>query len=393
MDDRVLAELDALDAALRDEAVAPEHADLATLVADVRETAPQATPAFLAELDARVREGFPPRDGAPVPERAPRQRRRLLFGAGAIAGAAAIAVAVTIGLGTEDTTNTFFDSAVPLAGETSSSEPEAARSAAGAEAPDSAAQLDSAPVQPPDAELPSTGAIPDRANRAVQRSATLDLTVPTDEVQKTADAVVRATDRVGGMVQTSSISVGENSSGQAQFTLRVPSDKLDEALTAYSKLGSVANRTQDAEDITRQTTSAKDLLSDARAERRGLLRALGQADTRREVESLRARLRIVRADIARRQAALRELQNRAGYATVALTVSGHDADDGASSGDDDGWSFGDALGDAGRLLEVVAGVAIISLAALIPLLALAFAAALGGRALVRRRRERALDAT
>ena len=228
----------------------------------------------------------------------------------------------------------------------------------------------------------------------MERSATLDLTVPAHEVQSTANAVVRATDRVGGIVQTSSINVGEGSPGEARFELRVPSDTLDEALAAYSKLGSVAHRTQDAQDITGAVVSAEDLLSDARAERRGLLRALGRADTRREVESIRARLRIVRADIARREAALRSVRARADLATVAVTVRGEDDGNGGPSGEeDDGWSVGDAARDAGRLLEVAAGALIVGAAAILPLLALALAGAAAARHAVRRRRERGLDAT
>lgn len=394
LDDTAVAELDALDAALRDEAVAPEHADLTTLVADVREVAPQATPAFLAELDARVREGFPPRDDAPAAAPRPsRRRRRLLFGGGAVAVSAVIAVAVVVNLGEDQatfTSETVVDEAAAPAASVPA--PSAADRAAAPEAAAGGASEGSAAVAPAPAptEDPALG----RERRSVERSATLDLTVPADEVQTTADAVVRATDRVGGIVQTSSINVGEGSPGEARFELRVPSAKLDEALAAYSKLGSVANRTQDAQDITGAVVSAQDLLSDARAERRGLLRALGQADTRREVESLRARLRIVRADIARREAALRSVRTRADLATVAVTVRG-DGDGGGTASDeeDGGWSVGDAARDAGRLLEVAAGALIVGLAAVLPLLALALVAAGTARYVVRRRRERGLDAT
>lgn len=384
LDDTAVAELDALDAALRGDDVAPEHADLATLVADVRETAPQATPAFLAELDARVREGFPPRDEAPAAAPRPkRPRRRLLFGGGAIAVSAAIAVGVVgiVGNGDDPRTDSGFE-------RFSTSEPAPPAALESAPAPDAAAGA----VAPSPVPAADEDAAVSRQQRSVERSASLDLTVPADEVQSTADAVVRTTDRVDGIVQTSSISVGEGTPGEARFELRVPSAKLDDALAAYSKLGSVANRTQDAQDITGTVVSAEDRLSDARAERRALLRALGQADTRREVESLRARLRIVRQDIARAEAQLRQARTRADLATVAVTVRGDGGKTTGSADDDSGWSVGDAAGDAGRLLEVVAGALIVGAAAILPLLALALGGAALARVLVRRRRERGLDA-
>jgi hypothetical protein len=62
-------------------------------------------------------------------------------------------------------------------------------------------------------------------------------------------------------------------------------------------------------------------------------------------------------------------------------------------GDGGAWTPRDALGDALRVLQVAAGVALVGAAALAPLLLLAGAAILAGRAVTRRRREHALDAT
>lgn len=387
LDDSAVAELDALDAALRGDDVASEHADVATLVADVREVAPAPTPAFLAELDARVREGFPPRDEVPggVPARVRHPRRRMLLGAGAIAASAAVAVTVVLAMGGLEEGPQTMSSTVVEEAQLDSLPSE--RGAAGAPAAsEDAVPLSGSTVAPAAPDDP----VVDRERRSVERSASLDLTVPTDEVQSTADAVVRATDQVGGIVQTSSINVGEDAPGEARFELRVPTAKLDDALAAYSKLGSVANRTQDAQDITGSVVSAEDRLSDARAERAGLVRALERADTRRAVVSLRARLRVVRRDISRYEAQLRTAQQRADLATVAVTVRG-DADGAGETGA--GWSLGDAARDAGRLLEVAAGALIVGAAAVLPLLALALAATAGMRVLGRRRRERGLDAT
>jgi hypothetical protein len=55
------------------------------------------------------------------------------------------------------------------------------------------------------------------------------------------------------------------------------------------------------------------------------------------------------------------------------------------------WTPNDALHDAGRVLEVSAGVAVIALAVLIPLGLVGALAAVAGRMVVRRRRERALE--
>jgi hypothetical protein len=75
---------------------------------------------------------------------------------------------------------------------------------------------------------------------------------------------------------------------------------------------------------------------------------------------------------------------------VSLRIlSGHGA--GVTPGGDSGsWGAGDALGDAGHILAVAGGVAIIGLAVLGPIALIALAAWLLNRPRVRRLRERTL---
>jgi hypothetical protein len=200
---------------------------------------------------------------------------------------------------------------------------------------------------------------------------------------------VRTVDRFGGIVASSAIGSDE-SSGEATFELRIPTGRLDDALAALSKLGHVAQRRQSLVDITRSFTSVQDRLSDARAERRGLLRALAGAATQRQVDSLRARLRDVRSRIARRSGDLDALRRRADLSRVSVTVRADGTRPGAGSGGS--WSPSDAARDALRVLEVIAGVALVALAVLAPLALLAALVALGVRSGRRRRREGALDA-
>jgi len=133
-------------------------------------------------------------------------------------------------------------------------------------------------------------------------------------------------------------------------------------------------------------------LSDARAERRGLLRALGRATTRQQVDSLRARLRIVRSQIARLNGDLEALRRRADLSSVSVTVrGGADSEQLGTGVDDGGWSPADAARDAVRVLEVVLGVLLVALALAVPLALLGLVGAFGARAARRRRRESALD--
>ena len=200
--------------------------------------------------------------------------------------------------------------------------------------------------------------------------------------------MIRVTDRHGGFVLRSSVSAGDKSDAGASLFLRIPSAQLQAAIADLSELAHVRARTQSARDVTAQFSSPRRRLADALAERRGLLRQLARAVTPNETAAVRARLRAAnrRADRARTE--LRRLHDRVRYSGVAVTVA-----PGAAGKSDGGWSLGDAAHDAVSVLRAVAGAAIVGLAVAVPA---GFVALLGWvtyRAVVRRRREQALDAT
>src|SRR3954447_15956226 len=226
--------------------------------------------------------------------------------------------------------------------------------------------------------------------RRVERAGALTLTTPARKIHDTADGVVAVVDRVGGYVERSD--VGQASGGgQATFELRVPTARLDATLAALSRLGHVQSRAQHSQDITAIFNAAAQRLHDARAERDALLRALAKATTAEQTASLRARLRVVRSEIAAARGDLAAARRRADLARVSVTVIGRGGGTGATTPGGGRWTPGDALRDAVHVLGVAAGVAILAAAIAVPLGLLVGLAALAARALRRRRREAALD--
>jgi hypothetical protein len=400
-------ELDALERALAGDPVDPDLRELEELVHDLRATAPEMTPAFAARLERDVEDGFP--DAAQRPKLR-RPRRWVLMPAAGVLAAALIALVVVLGQDNGQDTNVAGTSppaaavtsgggagAADSAGSTAA-QPEVAPSAPDlAAAPAPAAR---APVQPKAAAPQALQSQRSTANatsepapareRKVQRSADLTITTPSAKFETTSDAVIRTVDRFGGIVASSSIG-RQGAHGEASFDLRIPTGRLDDALAALSKLGHVSERTQDLQDITSSFTSVQDRLSDARAERKGLLAALAKATTQGQIDSLKARLRTVRATLGRLGAERASLQRRADLSRVSLTLRGVTGAGATTPAGGDHWSPGDAARDALRVLEVMAGVALIALAIAVPLGLLGIAIALSARSFRRRDRERALD--
>jgi hypothetical protein len=248
----------------------------------------------------------------------------------------------------------------------------------------------SAPAPPPAAGRAGAGS-DGRDRRFVERSAALTLAARPADIDRTAADVVEVTERLGGFVASQSVT-SSAAGGGGELVLRVPSGRLREALSALSRVATVRERSQSAQDITAQRVSAKDRLASARAYRRSLLRRLAAATTDAETGVLQGRLRRANRRIAALRAGLARVDNRARYANVAVTLVG-DPDAGAGSGraGEGRWSPGDAAKDAVRVLEVAAGVLLVALAVALPL-GLVAALALALRALAARRsRQRVLD--
>ena len=381
LDPAVAAELEALEAALAgDLAAEPE---LIALVRDVRAEAPAMTLEFRAHLDRRVERGF---------ERARPRRRfaslRPMIPALGVAGcvlAALVAVVLSAGGGSNDSSGSAGGSGVAAPIQTESSDAAKSSSGSGSGSAGSAGGSAGSSSSSPALTAPAPSA-PARQRR-VERSTRLELA--TTDVQAASDGVVRATQATGGFVQSSQVSTGDGHS-TASFVLRVPTSRLDDALARLSRLGHVRSLQQSADDITNVYNGASTRLAEARAERRGLLRALAKATTAAEISSLRARIADNRRALQRDQRELDAVRNRANYATIGLELTGV-AHKHAAVPSGGSWTPGDAAHDAVRVLEVSAGVALIALAVLVPLTLVGAAGGFAAVAVRRRRREAALS--
>ena len=370
------------------------------LVADIRATAPPMRAEFRAVLDDRVAKGFMP-DGGPrawwaaaVAKAAP--HRGMLLPAMGIATTLIVALVVVVSATHDSGGNpkTFGLQPAPAVtvtpggaatGDTLKAVPPAEldRQAAPESTPSAGVAAAAAPVPKALSKSASPG-----FGRKVEHQTELSLSTSAGKLQDTADGVVRVTQNVGGIVEHSSVD-STDSGGTASFTLSIPSARLADAVKQLSKLAHVSSMSQGATDITRSFVSSASKLSDARAERKALLKALGVATTPERIATLKARLRNNRSEIAVYNGQLQALRRRADNTTVNVTVtgSGH-----AAAGSGGGWTFHKAAKDTLKVLEVVASIIMISAAILVPLALLAALATLTLRSATRRRREQVLEA-
>jgi len=349
-----------------------EHDELAVALAELRPT-PEAE--FAAELDAWVTAGCPPRSRArrllPLSGRLRiPSPRRLAYACGTVA-VMAIAVATAL-ISTTDSGNPARMAIDRSSGggllNAFSGPVSESRSPEGANAVEA------------QAAFPSSG-------RAIERSARISLLADPEDVADDSAQVFAAVHDAHGIVLRSNTTQGSAGRAGATFGLLIPSARLGDALAAISAIDEVGSRHDATADITTPTVAVGKRLHETRASIDSLLAQLTSAETESEREALEVELRSERRRAAALEDQLAHLHRRIHYSHVSVRVETGDSP--ASSGG--AWGFDDALGSAGHILAVAAGVTLVGLAVLAPIAILALLAWLAYRTWLRIRRERVLS--
>jgi Domain of unknown function (DUF4349) len=406
------------------------------LAATLSSLRPTPQPAFAAELDERAAAGFPRRSDvsssplswtkAHLAGMSP--RRVLLPACGTALAALAIATAI-VATNDSGSSSTFEQSVAAKSsgqesgGSTSEqrlakphSQPQieqafeaaapavrtsGANGAAGAASagsvgveemkykPEAAVPLAATAEELPATAKRETGPYASQTNhRDVERSAEMILGAEPADVGDDAAQVFDAVHSVDGIVLRSSTSGGPAGHAGAEFELLIPSARLGDALAAFSGIAEVRSRHEATNDITAPTVSLGEHLQDSNAKIEGLLNDLAGTETEAERDAVEAQLRTARRQAAFLRSQLSNLQRRASFSRVSLQIKTGDSSSPSSSGG--GWNIGDAFHDAGHILAIAAGVAIVGLAILGPLALIALLIWLANRAWISRGRRRAL---
>jgi hypothetical protein len=268
----------------------------------------------------------------------------------------------------------------------------AATSSAGSSAASSSAGSGTA-ASTPTIGIPSPAPLPN--GRRIVQSSILELGTPAKRIDAVAQEVFTEVRAVNGIVESSNVSSTGGPGASAQFQLRVPSQYLADALTALSKLryANVISRTDNTQDVNSPYLSLQREIAAAKAALVKLRAKLAAATTSTEIAILKQQIATENATLVHAQGSFQALNRQVDFSNLYVTLQATTGGGGVTpvGGGKGGFGLHQAGHDALRVLEVTAGVALIVLAALVPVgLLVALAWWLAGT-LQRRRRERALD--
>jgi hypothetical protein len=412
IDPEIAAELDAIDATLAGEPVDPQYADIAELALLVAAERPVPEPAYAARVDERVTRRFAASPSSRVAGSARARMRmrswwpQLAAGSAALAAAVALVVVIAGSGGGASSGPEAFSSASSTASATAAAPATARGSASGAQdaggqkAPAPTTSAASAPSSAGSASGSSAAAgqagvaapAPTPNGRRIVQSAQLALSTAPNRVDDVAQEVFDVVGRENGIVRRSSVTATGGTDGYAQFELSVPSAALQATMASLSRLpyAHVASRTDSTQDVNDTYVSVQHRLADARALRTALLKQLASATTQQQIDSLTARIHDAEASIASDLTTLRGLDRQINYSQISVSINAVQAPVTHNHGTT-GFTLGKAAHDAGRVLTVGAGVALIALAVLVPAGLVAALVWWIASAVRRRRREHALD--
>ena len=205
--------------------------------------------------------------------------------------------------------------------------------------PDPSPSLPTAPQEAPMAEAEiayDTADAPASEEQPVQRTLSTekliyraDLSIETLDFDAAVASLERLAGAMGGFIESSNVS--GNTSWQpdgttrivdrwANYTIRVPAERFQEAVNQAGSLGSVTSSGTQVENITSQFTDQEARQHSLEVQEERLLEMLGKAENIDTLIMLESRLSEVRYEIESIERQLRLWQNQVDYSTISIQL-------------------------------------------------------------------------
>lgn len=230
---------------------------------------------------------------------------------------------------------------------------------------------------------------------AVRRNAKLilnaDLSLETQDFEKSAADIEKMTAEAGGYIESSG-TYGDIGSRSANYTLRVPQEKFEQF---YAQLGEnmhVVSRSRSSEDVTEQYTDIETRLATLQTKHERLLSLLEKADKMEDIIALENALADCEYEIDSLTGSKRRYDNLVGFSTFYINLREVQT----LTATADGTGFGAQLSQAAKtgargLADVVRGT-ILGVVMFWPAVILVIAGTAAGVILHRRRKAKRLAA-
>ena len=153
----------------------------------------------------------------------------------------------------------------------------------------------------------------------------VDMNVETEDFEKLIANVESKINTLGGYAENKKIGGrsynSEAGNRYASITARIPSDRLEEFVSAVAKQSNVTSKNESVNDVTLQYVDMEAHRDSLRTEQERLNELLAQAEDLETIIALEERLTEVRYQLESYESQLRSMDNQVDYSTVYLYIS------------------------------------------------------------------------
>ena len=151
----------------------------------------------------------------------------------------------------------------------------------------------------------------------------MDIGVETQSFDKLLSQIDKKVAELGGYIESSNTygsSYGYEGSRSADYTVRVPADKMDEMVTMVSENANVTRKSESTDDVTLSYVDTKSRKEALEVEQERLMALMEKAESVDAIIALETRLTEVRYQIQSMESQLRTYDNQVDYATINISV-------------------------------------------------------------------------
>lgn len=154
---------------------------------------------------------------------------------------------------------------------------------------------------------------------------TVNMDVETEVFDELVPKVEGKVSELGGYIESLNVYNGsiryDGGHRSASLTVRIPKDRLENFVTAVSKISNVTSRSENVQDITLQYVDVESHKAALKVEQERLLALLEQAENMEDIIAIEQRLSEVRYQLQTMESQLRTYDNLVDYSTVYLNIS------------------------------------------------------------------------
>ena len=155
---------------------------------------------------------------------------------------------------------------------------------------------------------------------------TVNISAETEDMDTLLSQLETQIGAMGGYVENQNVYNGSAYSGHrryrnADLTIRIPADRVDEFVSQVDGISNVVSSSQNRVDVTLSYADTESRLNALRAEEARLLELMAQAENLSELLEIEGRLTDVRYQLESAASRLKLYDNQVDYATIYLNIS------------------------------------------------------------------------